>query len=101
MTPLRAFSFLGVSLTLLGLATLTLFGWLEFSHHHAAIYVFFVGLSLLLAGLQLAGVGALGEYVGRTYTEVKHRPLFIVEEAVNVPGLTNQRLHPEVDLVTR
>jgi hypothetical protein len=37
-------------------------------------------LVLLLAGVQLMTIGALGEYVGRIYAEVRHRPLYLVRE---------------------
>jgi polyisoprenyl-phosphate glycosyltransferase len=38
---------------------------------------------LLIGGVQLAGIGVLGEYIGRIYDDVRQRPLFIVDRAVN------------------
>ena len=37
-----------------------------------------------MGGVQLAAIGVLGEYIGRIYDEVRQRPLYIVDRAVNV-----------------
>ena len=43
-------------------------------------YASLVVIILFLGGLQLMGIGILGEYVGRIYMESKRRPPFIIDE---------------------
>ena len=37
----------------------------------------------LLGGLQLLAIGVAGEYIGKTYMEVKHRPTYMIEDTIS------------------
>jgi hypothetical protein len=45
-----------------------------------------VGITFF-SGVQLIGLGVIGEYLGRVFTEVKRRPLFLVAETVGFEPL--------------
>lgn len=49
-------------------------------------YASLMTVMLLLGGLQLFGMGMLGEYLARVYTEVKGRPLYLIDYVYQADG---------------
>jgi glycosyltransferase involved in cell wall biosynthesis len=71
--PLRLATILGLGILVVALVVLIVS---LVSHPINAILL----AVLFLGGAQLLSIGILGEYIGRTYTETKRRPLFVVHE---------------------
>jgi glycosyltransferase involved in cell wall biosynthesis len=44
-------------------------------------------LLLFFSGLNMIGLGILGEYVGRIFTEVKRRPLYLIKQTIGFDDL--------------
>ncbi|MGZ8216147.1 glycosyltransferase family 2 protein [Methylomagnum sp.] len=77
--PLRVWTYLGL------LVAAAAFGYLAFIVGRTLVsgidvpgYASLLATVLFLGGVQLIGVGVLGEYVGRIYMESKQRPVYLV-----------------------
>jgi dolichol-phosphate mannosyltransferase len=84
--PLRLCLFIGVTVALFGMT----YGFLlvlcrlnnkgMFGLEVVNGYTSTIVSILFLGGVQLIGIGILGEYLGRVYDEVKRRPLFLIRQ---------------------
>ncbi|HUF12918.1 MAG TPA: glycosyltransferase family 2 protein [Longimicrobiales bacterium] len=82
--PLRLASILGLTVTALSLIALTVVLYWRFVERSfpSGVGLATIALALLfLGGVQLLVTGIIGEYLGRVYDEVKHRPNFLVMES--------------------
>ncbi len=95
--PLRIATWIGLvlgALALLDFAYILTIAWTD----PAAVpgWASTTGLVALLGAVQLFTIGMLGEYVGRTYMAVLHRPPYVVAETAlgdEHPPLTRAPLH--------
>ena len=46
-------------------------------------FVVIIGIILFVSGIQLFSVGILGQYLAKTYTEAKHRPIYIIKDYID------------------
>jgi len=79
--PLQIWSYAGLAIALVAL---TYGAWMVLRTLLFGVdlpgYASLMTAVLFLGGIQLIGLGVLGEYVGRVFEEVKQRPLYLVRE---------------------
>ncbi|CAN5375587.1 glycosyltransferase family 2 protein [soil metagenome] len=83
--PLRIWSSIGLVISLISV----IYGaWLTVRTVIFGIdvpgYASIMVATLFLSGIQLISLGVIGEYLGRVFTEVKDRPLYLVAETLGI-----------------
>jgi glycosyltransferase involved in cell wall biosynthesis len=79
--PLKMSLFLGVSSSILSMISIFYVLLLRiFTNNWVEGWTTLMISILFLGGVQLIGIGILGEYIGRIYKEVKRRPLYVINE---------------------
>lgn len=83
MVPLRVWSLVGFFLAVVsGLYGLYLIGEVMVFGVRTPGFPTIMVSMLFVSGVQLISLGAIGEYVGRIFTEVKQRPLYLIADEV-------------------
>lgn len=77
--PIKLVRSLGVLLTVLSLLAAVVFFILFLCQVPVSGWVAVLLAIFFMGGIQLVALGVIGEYVGKTYVESKHRPRYIVE----------------------
>jgi undecaprenyl-phosphate 4-deoxy-4-formamido-L-arabinose transferase len=80
VVPLQWFSMTGIAISLLSALFVVFLGVrrLLVGPEAEGLFTLF-GIAFFLIGLTLFGVGLLGEYIGRIYQQVRHRPRYLVD----------------------
>ena len=83
ISPLKVWTYLGLAVAFVaiiwgGWITLRTLVWGVDLPGYASMFV----AVLLLGGLQLMGIGMIGEYLGRTFLESKRRPAFLIRKVL-------------------
>jgi undecaprenyl-phosphate 4-deoxy-4-formamido-L-arabinose transferase len=80
LVPLQMFSMLGIAISMLsGFFVIFLFiRRLIIGPEAEGLFTLFA-IAFFLIGITLFGIGLLGEYIGRIYQQVRHRPRYLIE----------------------
>jgi glycosyltransferase involved in cell wall biosynthesis len=84
--PLRVLTYTGIFVAFMGFSAAVFYAVRRILNIETAPtgYTTLVTVVLFLGGVQLIGIGVLGEYLGRIYDEVKQRPNFIVRRRIGL-----------------
>ena len=82
--PLRIFTTIGLITSFISFCFIIYTIIAYFIGNTVAGWASMTSIICFIGGIQLIGIGVLGEYIGKTYLEVKARPRFIISEKKNI-----------------
>ncbi len=87
IAPLQAFSLVGIGISFLSLVFVLYMLWrrLFIGPEVEGVFTLFAIL-FFLVGILLFGIGLLGEYVGRIYSQTRARPRYLIEAVLEKPS---------------
>jgi len=92
ISPLKIWTYLGL---VVAFAAILWGGWIALRTLVWGVdlpgYASLLVAVLLLGGLQLMGIGMIGEYLGRTFLESKRRPAFLIRKVVRSTGTSKSQ----------
>lgn len=80
--PLRWIFYLGLLISILAFGYIVYAVTMAFAGVTVSGWASLVVSIYLIGGIQIMGIGILGEYLGRTYMETKRRPAFLIDEVM-------------------
>lgn len=78
--PLRMITMMGTGISILSVISIIWVIISYFAGRTVAGWSSIVCIMCFLSGVQLVALGVIGEYIGKIYMEVKHRPRYIISE---------------------
>ena len=89
--PLKLATMLGFSISLLSFIYIVLVLYQRFfTDQTIAGWASIIAAVLFTQGIVLMILGLMGEYIGRIYTELQNRPLYIIQEIIEKPAIKEQ-----------
>ncbi|KWZ44356.1 bactoprenol glucosyl transferase [Burkholderia savannae] len=79
--PLRSWTYVGLAIALFAFAygAFIVFRTLLFGNPVPG-YASLISIILFMSGIELVGIGVVGEYIGRIYHESKQRPIYLIRQ---------------------
>jgi len=85
--PLRSWTYIGVGIAALAFlyGSFIIFRTLLFGNPVLG-YASLISVTLFIGGIELIGIGVVGEYIGRIYDESKQRPVYLIRRRYQAHG---------------